>query len=129
VFKIVFLIKRKEGTTKEHFREYYERQHAELAKKYISHLLVKYTRSYITWASYNPTANPLGTAVAFDYDVITEMWMKDRAAFEELQRIMSDPKINKLLADDEENYSDRRSILMITTDECDTGVTPLAKSA
>ena len=54
--------------------------------------------------SQNPgLANP-------DYDAVTETWMKDEAAWAEMQRIMADPEIGRIFMEDEENFLDRPAL-------------------
>jgi hypothetical protein len=60
----------------------------------------------------------------FDYDVITEMHVKDAATFAEVQRIITDPKVRAVIAGDEANFIDRSKILFLACDEADTGTAP-----
>jgi len=93
--KLVFLLKRKPGTTKEQFREHYETSHVKLAEKYIGHLLTGYHRNYPTFATLNPSEQPAGSDVKpydFQYDAVTEMRVREgRVAF--VHPIYSDTKL------------------------------------
>lgn len=123
--KIIFLLKRKDGTTPEQFREHYENSHVKLAQKYIGHLLIDYIRNYPAFAMRNPSNVPAGaTPVPYDigYDCITEMFVKDQAAVEEINRIFNDPEINPILAEDELKFLKREETVMILTDVVSTGV-------
>lgn len=130
--KLVFMLKRKPGITPEQFRAHYENSHVKLAQKYIGHLLTGYRRNYPTFATLNPSNVPAGTEPKpydFEYDVVTEMWVRDEAALMEIQRIFNDPKINPILVEDELKFLDRASTLMLLTDEVDTGVKLEEKAA
>lgn len=110
--KIMLLLKRKEGMTPEAFREYYETSHVVLAYKYLGHLFRDYRRNY---------AQPIGEPVGEEpnpgmadcpYDAITEIWLKDADAWQEMQRITADPVIGKIFMEDEENFLDRPALRM-----------------
>jgi len=123
--KLVFLLKRKPGTTKEQFREHYETSHVKLAEKYIGHLLTGYHRNYPTFATLNPSEQPEGSEVKpydFQYDAVTEMRVRDDAAIAEIARIFNDPAIQPILAEDELKFLDRASTVMLVCDEVATGV-------
>ena len=120
MIKIIFLLKRRPGMTPAQFREHYENSHVKLADKYIGHLLVDYRRNYPISAVKNPSNVPPGTvppAYQTDYDAITEMWVKDQAALEEVGRIFNDPKINPILVEDELKFLDRPEAIMIVSEE------------
>ncbi len=122
--KIIFMLKRKAGTTPEHFRAHYESSHVKLAQKYIGHLLTGYVRNYPTFAMRNPSNVPAGTTPApydIGYDCVTEMFVNDQAAVEEINRIFNAPEINPILAEDELKFLDREATVMIVIDEVDTG--------
>src|SRR3546814_14773322 len=46
MIKMLWLLKRKPGMSKEAFREHYENSHVVLAHKYVGHLLEGYHRNY-----------------------------------------------------------------------------------
>ncbi|WP_068089001.1 EthD domain-containing protein [Novosphingobium rosa] len=124
MIKIIYLLKRKEGTTPEQFRTHYENSHVLLAKKYIGHLLKGYIRNYPGFALRNPSNIPAGTVPApydIGYDCITEMFVEDQAAIEEITRIFNDPEINPILAEDELRFLQREETVMIMVDVVDNG--------
>jgi len=124
--KLVFLLKRKPGITKEQFREHYESSHVKLAEKYIGHLLTGYHRNYPVFATLNPSEQPEGSEVKpydFQYDAVTEMRVRDEAAIAEIARIFNDPAIQPILAEDELKFLDRASTVMLVCDEVATGKT------
>ena len=122
--KFIFLAKRREGMTHEQFREHYENSHAQLALKHFGKLLINYRRNYVRHVSGIPT--PTGApsvAPDFDYDVITEFTLIDDAAHAEWERLVGDPELSLILAEDEARFIDRKDFLMIDCEEVDTGTT------
>jgi len=125
MLKIVYFLKRKNGTTPEHFRQHYESSHVVLAKKYIGHLLKDYVRNYPTFALLNPSEIPEGTVPApydIGYDCITEMYVEDQAAIEEMTRIFNDPGINPILVEDELKFLERDQTVMVMVEVVNDGV-------
>jgi hypothetical protein len=119
--KLIFLLKRKPGISKEQFREHYENTHVLLAHKYIGHLLTAYRRFFPTFATLNPSNQPASgpVPIEFEYDAITEMEVADEAAVMEVQRIFNDPEISPILAEDERKFLDRESTVMLVVDHVD----------
>ncbi|MES2272299.1 MAG: EthD domain-containing protein [Pseudomonadota bacterium] len=125
MIKIIYFLKRKEGTTPEQFRAHYEASHSLLAKRYIGHLLQDYVRNYPTFALLNPSNIPEGTTPEpydIGYDAITEMYVADQAAIDEMGRIFNDPKINPILVEDELKFLDRDKTVMIMVEAVNTGI-------
>lgn len=71
VYKVLLFPKRRPGMSVEAFRDYYENTHVKLGEKY-SQGLLHYVRRYL---------DPVGDE-ELPFDVITELWLKDRAAAE-----------------------------------------------
>ena len=126
MIKVIYFLKRKNGTTPEQFRQHYESSHVVLAKKYIGHLMKAYIRNYPTFALLNPSEIPEGTTPApydIGYDCITEMHVEDQAAIEEMTRIFNDPEINPILVEDELRFLERDQTVMIMVDVVSNGTT------
>ena len=122
--KVMLLLKRKAGMSAAEFQEYYERSHVALAHKYLGHLFADYRRNYMLpveggqGESQNPgLANP-------DYDAVTEIWMKDEAAWAEMQRIMADPEIGRIFMEDEEHFLDRPALRIFPCFEVKSATIP-----
>jgi hypothetical protein len=124
MYKVLWLLKRKAGISHAAFREHYESSHVKLAHKYIGHLMLDYKRNYKTetWGGGVPTevGGSFGPC-EWDYDCVTEWVMPNEEAFNEINRIFADPVIGKIFHDDEENFLDRDSILLIKCDMVDNG--------
>lgn len=122
--KIIYFLKRKNGTTHEQFRQHYESSHVLLAKKYIGHLLKDYIRNYPSFALLNPSEIPEGTEPQpydIGYDCITEMYVENQEAIQEMTRIFNDPEINPILVEDELKFLERDQTVMIMVDVINNG--------
>lgn len=119
--KAIFLMKRKQGITKEAFRDHYENNHIPLALKYINHLLVDYRRNYPLTALLDP-ANPSGEEYDCGYDCITEMWVRRDEDLEEMGRIFAAPDVSPILLEDEAKFLDSKTAVMILADEVRTTI-------
>ena len=118
--KIVILIKKKPGMSREDFIHHYETSHAVIGKRLLGHLWTKYVRNYPkALMEYQPEDHD----VEDSYDAVTEIWLKDQAALEEMGRIINDPENNKLILEDEEKFQDRLKTRLLIVDEVDTGTT------
>lgn len=107
MIKIIAVLKRKKGTTREEFRQHYEASHAEMAKKYMGHLLVEYRRNYLPEL---PRLTDPENGLQYDDlgpDVITEICIRDEAAVKEFYEIFGDDNLQKMFVDDEKRFLDR----------------------
>jgi len=112
MFKLIALLKKKAGMSFEDFVEYYETTHAKLGVRVLP-TAERYFRRYL---SPFPAAES-GERQETDYDVITEVWFKDRATFEAAMSDLSDPVIAEEIAQDEEQLFDRSRIRFFTVEE------------
>jgi len=115
--KLVVLITKRPEITRAQFREYYEKNHAPLAKRLLP-MIGRYTRSYLPDEPQRP-----GRGDAPDFDVVTELWFKDDTTFEAFQERMADPVVSAAIRADEANFllSDRvRSYLVTECGDCPT---------
>lgn len=118
--KIVILIKKKPGMSREDFIQHYETSHAVMGKKMLGHLWVKYVRNYPRGLmEYQPEENSADDS----YDAVTEIWLKDQAAMDEMARIINDPENNRIILEDEEKFQDRLKTRLLIVDEVDNGTT------
>jgi uncharacterized protein (TIGR02118 family) len=121
LLKIVVLIKRKPGTTKEEFSRYYEEKHVPLALTFIRPYLLDYRRSYPQQeAGYADTVADKTTdpgRPTFEYDAITEMWFKDQAHLDQMFELLSQPHVRGALTADENRFLDRDNVRVIQCKE------------
>ncbi|WP_156681293.1 EthD domain-containing protein [Sphingomonas profundi] len=118
--KIVILIKKKAGMSREDFIRHYETSHAVIGKRMLGHLWTRYVRNYPqSLMEYQPEANSIDDS----YDAVTEIWLKDEAALAEMGRIINEPENNALILADEEKFQDRLKTRLLIVDEIDNGTT------
>ena len=116
MYKIMWLLKRKPGTTHEHFRNHYETSHAVLGQKYLGHLIESYKRNYNM-----SRAGDGGGERDCEYDCVTEWVLPNAAALDEIYRLLHDPVIGKIFLDDEEHFLDGPATRLVRCDTMDTG--------
>jgi hypothetical protein len=125
MFKVMWLLRRKPGISHEQFKEHYESSHVIMAQKYIGHLLIEYKRNYKTetWGGGVPTDTGGGFGlIDWPYDCVTEWVMKDESALDRINAIFAHPVIGKEFHDDEANFLDRDSVVLIKCQVIDTGL-------
>jgi hypothetical protein len=123
--KVIFLFKRKAGTTHEQFRNYYENNHSLLAVRLLP-FFKSYTRNYIRQdGGFKPAGGPALGAAA-DFDVVTELVFESKADYDRMLKALEDPSIRNQIIRDEENFMDRSpgGRMMFT---CDASATPADK--
>ena len=116
MIKCIALLKRRPDISHAEFVDYYENNHAVLMASLFPEF-VKYHRNYVDRAGayIYPQAGPL------DFDVVTELWFEDRAAYDKSMATAADPEIAKRIAEDEENLFDRGYTRMFIVDEKSSG--------
>jgi hypothetical protein len=117
---LVLLVKR-HGMSDEEFRKHYETSHSQLGLKYFGHLFLEYRRYYIKAMSpfrEGPEGNNLAPQRSFGcaYDAIGEMVLQDEHSLQEMIRILEDPEIRRILAEDEARFLDREACRMGAVD-------------
>lgn len=100
--KIVVLLKRKPGMSREYFVRNYEGRHAPLATQLVPGLL-DYRRTYI--GGERPAFGDQCDSPGFD--VITTLVFADMPAYEHAFKTLQRPEIARQIADDEEQLFDR----------------------
>ena len=115
IYKILLFMKRRPGMSMEAFRDYYETQHAPLCAKSAAGMK-RYIRRYIT-----PQPHPeTGPAREHDFDVITELWYDNEAAFKGTLAYITTSIMPDEIVADEQNLFDRSSFRIATVIECET---------
>lgn len=110
--KVVTMLKRKPGMSREAFVQRYENFHAVLATKLVPGLL-DYRRMYIS-----ADRPAFGTQPpALDYDVITTLVFADMASYEKAFDTLKSTEIARQIAEDEEHLFDRTNITAYLVDE------------
>lgn len=109
VYKILLFLKRRPGMSVQEFRDYYENTHVKLAEKYSAGLL-RYFRRYI---------DPVGVD-ELPFDVITELWIEDRAAFEAIAAFTAKNQPPPEVLEDEKRLFDRSKSRVATVVEIES---------
>lgn len=113
MLKMIALMRRKSGTTLEQFREYYETRHAPLAMSFFN--FERYERNFIVPESLGGGKDE--AVPSFPYDVVTQMWFRDRADYDRMiEDVRTSDKGDRLKAD-EENFLDRSSITVFLVEQ------------
>jgi len=132
MFKVIAMMKRKQGISLDEFRHHYETIHAPMGLKSLANTK-RYFRRYLhpiselgmdsglTQAITEVAANPgvLGQE-GTEFDVITEMWFENRAEFEKAFRAMGTPEHLKMSTEDSMRFMDMSKSRMYTVDEAET---------
>lgn len=126
MIKTIALLKCRAGLTRSAFIEYYETRHVPLILS-IAPQICDYRRNFVV---------PEGAIVAAgaatrDFDVITELWYPDQAAFEAAMAAFTDPANAARIAADEEHVFDRACTRFYTVEEhvCELPPAPAAAGA
>ena len=120
MFKALFHIKRKPGLSHEQFRHHFETVHVKMAQKYFGHLMIGYQRNYPSEVIEGARVNRSERQA--DFDCISEWMLPDRAAFDQIMAMFADPVIGQEFYEDEENFLDRESTMLVLCDDVvDTG--------
>ena len=117
--KLVFMLKRKPGMSREDFLRYYEQHHARLGEKYVPNA-VRYVRRFI-----DPMAGPSGGGDA-DFDVLTEWWFANQGEMDKAMKQLSDPKVHAEIEADEKVLFDRPATRMYMITERDSKMSATA---
>ena len=118
MLKMLVMLKRRAGMSREEFMAYYESTHAKLGEKYMHGNAVRYIRRYLT-----PVPNPASDETPeAEYDVVTEVWFKDVDQWHSMMRTLSDPKMVELITEDEKRLFDRTRIQAYTVAEVESKI-------
>lgn len=111
-FKVVALLKRRADQTREQFIDYYETRHAPLILK-LTPGIVGYRRNFADFEG----AYVFPDAAPFDFDVVTELWYADRAAYDHAMAVTAQPEIWAQIEADEMNFLDRGKTRLFVVEE------------
>jgi len=112
VIKTIAFLKRKPGLSHEDFVRYYETRHAPLILS-IAPQICDYRRNFLV----REGAIVAPGAAEPDFDVVTELWYPDAAAFAAAMAAFTDPENARRIAEDEANVFDRAHTRFYTVDE------------
>lgn len=112
VYKILLFMKRRQGMSREAFRQYYEAHHVPLALK-SSDGLYRYVRRYLEPLPRVET----GLGEDLGYDVITELWFTNEQIFKGTVKYLSTNILSEEIVADEKMLFDRAACRMATAVE------------
>ena len=112
MIKVVTLLTRKPGMSREAFIKHYETHHRKIGEKYLSGFAAKYQRRYLQSAGYREQE---GDAPPFD--VLMEIWYPDQAALNGALAVLSTDEARAEIEADEERLFDRDLIRSYTVKE------------
>ena len=112
MIKVVTLLTRKPGMSRDAFIEHYETHHRKIGEKYLSGFATKYQRRYMQSAGFREQD---GDAPPFD--VLMEIWYPDQEALNGALAVLSTEEAQAEIAADEERLFHRELIRSYTVEE------------
>lgn len=112
MIKVVTLLTRKPGMSREAFIEHYETHHRKIGEKYLSGFAVKYQRRYLQSAGFREQEGD-----ALPFDVLMEIWYPDQDTLDAALAVLSTDEAQAEIIADEERLFDRDLIRSYTVEE------------
>ena len=112
MIKVVTLLTRKPGMSREAFIEHYETHHRKIGEKYLSGFAVKYQRRYLQSAGFRGQEG-----ATLPFDVLMEIWYRDQDTFDAALAVLSTDEAQAEIIADEERLFDRDLIRSYTVEE------------
>jgi EthD domain len=113
MIKMVSLLKRRPGMSREEFIAYYEANHRRIGEKVLKPYAVHYTRRYLT-ALPGPIT---GEVTEPEHDVLMEIWFPDQAAMDAAFAQITQPANMAMIEEDEMKLFDRSRMFAFTVTE------------
>ena len=112
MIKLVTLLTRKPGMSREAFIEHYETHHRKIGEKYLSGFAVKYQRRYLQSAGFRGQEG-----ATLPFDVLMEIWYPDQDTLDAALAVLSTDEAQAEIIADEERLFDRDLIRSYTVEE------------
>ena len=112
MIKVVTLLTRKPGMSREAFIEHYETHHRKIGEKYLSGFAVKYQRRYLQSAGFRGQ-----DGATLPFDVLMEIWYPDQDTLDAALAVLSTDEAQAEIIADEERLFDRDLIRSYTVEE------------
>jgi len=109
MIKVVLLVRRRPGISREEFRRYYEAHHAPLAARQLRGC-VRYVRNFVV--------EEIGGDPGFD--CVTEFWYDLDGPWREARAQIASEAARRALREDEAHFMDRESMQVVVVAECET---------
>ena len=124
--KLIALLKRKPGMTKQEFTEYYETRHAPLIAKLLGSCVIEYRRDYIDYdhpLSYIGTYTDHNKPAEAPFDVVTTQAFANQQEFDRMFELLTQPETASAIAKDETRFLDCAcSHIVIVHESHDTAI-------
>lgn len=121
MIKIVIFMKKKPELSREQLIDYYENSHVPLIMKHTGSYMLDYRRTYPDWD------DPISFSKSYDFnddmtpdrdfDVITEIWVKDRGTMNAMFSAAGAPELVKLVQADADQFRVQSSVRTCITEE------------
>ena len=112
MIKVVTLLTRKPGMSREAFIEDYETHHRKIGEKYLSGFAVKYQRRYLQSAGFRGQEG-----ATLPFDVLMEIWYPDQDTLDAALAVLSTDEAQAEIMADEERLFDRDLIRSYMVEE------------
>jgi hypothetical protein len=119
--KLIGLIRKKAGMSRDAFIRRYEDGHCPLALSVLTRdgkpAFAGYRRSFPKADTHPPIPEIPAPRIEPLFDVMVEVWFWNEVDFQHFQIHRSDPKIDAIVTEDEAQLFDRASIVMLAVEE------------
>ena len=120
MIKVVTLLTRKPGMTRQAFIDYYESQHRLIGEKYLGGYAVKYQRRYL-----RPIADGVEGTAELPCDVLMEIWFPDRDTMDKAMALLATEEAQAEIVADEERVFNRALIRSFVVEEYESDMAAL----
>lgn len=115
MLKLVTLIPRKPGTTRDQFIDHYENRHVPLTHSHFSQFC-RYVRNYPTGGNLHYAG--MSAIPDAPFDAIIERWFESHADFDAMMcQFAADPEVARQVAEDEARLCDTGQTVMFMVEE------------
>ena len=116
MIKLITLLKKRPGMSRDEFQAYYESRHARLGERYVPNAR-KYVRRFV-----EPMPELyIGDLNEPDFDVVMELWFENRGELDRALGILFKPEVAAEIANDEIRLFDREyTRVFVVTEECES---------
>jgi hypothetical protein len=112
MIKLVTLLTKRSGMSREAFIEHYETHHKKIGEKYLAGYAVRYQRRYLKVAE---SANHAPEALPFD--VLMEIWFPDQGQMDAAMNLIASEAAQEEIVADEARLFDRELIRSYVVEE------------
>jgi uncharacterized protein (TIGR02118 family) len=118
VYKIMMLIRKRADLTREQFIDYYDNRHVPFMHELLPTGAAIHRRNFVLTGGPGEVSSP-------ECDVICEIFYEDLATAQAAMRSLADPRIRRLMEEDEDRFIERGSIRRFVVDAHETVFRPL----